>query len=188
MRTRLTARRGWCVGTQVLNSLAVTKICKKHDKYSALKLSTTVLALVTAKVFYTSTRLATTFTHAQCIASEILTAATSITPQSADYTCSICLDLLSMPVVLSCTHRFCYGCLATASFHDHHCPLCKKETDLDPCAPSPPPPTASHPAYCDILAGSPPPPAPPPLPPLPFFPRYTFVNPPSLSLSLPPLP
>ena len=40
-----------------------------------------------------------------------------------------------MPVVISCAHRFCYGCLSKAALHTttaHHCPLCKKETDLDP--------------------------------------------------------
>ena len=40
-----------------------------------------------------------------------------------------------MPVVISCAHRFCYGCLSKAALHNntaHHCPLCKKETDLDP--------------------------------------------------------
>ena len=117
---------------QVLNSLAVTKICKKHDKHSAVKLSPPILALVTSQAFYTSRTLAATFTHAQCIATEILTAVTQAKPPSIDYTCSICLELLNMPVVLSCTHRFCYGCLSEASFHNSNCPLCKKETDLDP--------------------------------------------------------
>ncbi len=37
-----------------------------------------------------------------------------------------------MPVVLSCAHRFCYSCLAKSCLYDNHCPLCKKETDLDP--------------------------------------------------------
>jgi hypothetical protein len=116
----------------VLNSLAVTKISKKHDKHSALKLSPPILALVRDQGFYASRHLAATFTHAQCIASEIMTAAMDATPQQDDYTCSICLEVLTMPVVLSCTHRFCYSCLAQAAFHDDHCPLCKKTTDLDP--------------------------------------------------------
>ena len=116
----------------MLNSLAVTKISKKHDKHSTINLSAPILALVQTQAFYTSRQLAATFTHAQCIASEILTAATQMTPPSVDYTCSICLELLNMPVVLSCTHRFCYGCLKEAALFNHQCPLCKKETDLDP--------------------------------------------------------
>ena len=58
----------------------------------------------------------------------------TVPPPRACIRCSICLDLLNMPVVLSCTHRFCYGCLSQAAVHtlNHQCPLCKKETDLDP--------------------------------------------------------
>ena len=118
----------------VFNYLAVTKIVKKHDKLSLLTLQSGVTNYVAQQPFYTSTLLASTFTHAQCIASEVIASATdsSVTMQSSEYTCSICLEVLNMPVVLSCAHRFCYGCLSTASFYDHHCPLCKKETDLDP--------------------------------------------------------
>ena len=48
--------------------------------------------------------------------------------------CSICLEVLNMPVVLSCTHRFCYGCLSSAALHSETgaCPLCNKATELDP--------------------------------------------------------
>ena len=70
----------------MLNSLAVTKISKKHDKHSPLKLSPPILAFLTSQSFYTSRDLAKTFTHAQCIASEILTALAQATPQTVDYT------------------------------------------------------------------------------------------------------
>ena len=70
----------------VLTSLAVTKISKKHDKHSALKLSPSILAYATSQSFYTSRVLAKTFTHAQCIVSEILTALTQATPLTEDYT------------------------------------------------------------------------------------------------------
>ena len=120
----------------VLNSLAVSKIIKKHDKHSVLKLTQPVLNVMASQGFHMSRgagSLAATFTHAQCVASEIIKVAARSRPDTADYTCSICLDLLNMPVVLSCAHRFCYGCLGAASaFHTHNCPLCKKETDLDP--------------------------------------------------------
>eukprot|EP00316_Scyphosphaera_apsteinii_P011359 CAMPEP_0119314852 /NCGR_PEP_ID=MMETSP1333-20130426/34064_1 /TAXON_ID=418940 /ORGANISM="Scyphosphaera apsteinii, Strain RCC1455" /LENGTH=706 /DNA_ID=CAMNT_0007320051 /DNA_START=64 /DNA_END=2184 /DNA_ORIENTATION=- len=117
-----------------LNYLAVTKIVKKHDKLSSLRLREGIVNFVSQQSFYTSTVLAVTFTHAQCVASEIVAAitASSVVAQSVDYSCCICFETLNMPVVLSCAHRFCYGCLARACFYDQHCPLCKKEMDLDP--------------------------------------------------------
>ena len=61
----------------MLNYLAVTKIVKKHDKQSALRLREGIINFVASQPFYTSTQLARTFTHAQCLASEIIVAATS---------------------------------------------------------------------------------------------------------------
>ena len=70
----------------VLNSLAVVKITKKHDKLSPVKLSGTITDFLKLRSFYTSRRLAATFTHSQCIASEIITAATNVKPETVDYT------------------------------------------------------------------------------------------------------
>ena len=71
----------------VLNSLAITKIVKKHDKFSLVKLSTAILGFVKTQAFTTSRSLATTFTHAQLVASEVITAATATKPDTDDYTC-----------------------------------------------------------------------------------------------------
>lgn len=113
---------------------ARAQIVKKHDKHSTISLSDAVMKFCGSLPFYQSTLLASSFTNAQCIASEIMAATlgSSVVEQSQEYTCGICLDLLNMPVVLSCAHRFCYGCLSRACLYDHHCPLCKKATDLDP--------------------------------------------------------
>ena len=53
-----------------INYLAVVKIVKKHDKHSPLQLKEAFAELVTMQPFYTSTQLAATFTHAQCLEAE----------------------------------------------------------------------------------------------------------------------
>jgi hypothetical protein len=207
----------------MLNYLAVTKIVKKHDKQSALRLREGIINFVASQPFYTSTQLARTFTHAQCLASEIIVAATSasilsqvlpsprssptllrrhpaspaarsrspprllLRPQSADYKCCICLEVLNMPVVLSCAHRFCYSCLAKSCLYDNHCPLCKKETDLDPANYH----VRRHAQFCAELQFSPssfPPPTRSPHPPVPPSPLRSIPSSPSSSTLTSPAP
>lgn len=71
-------------------------------------------------------------THTQCIASDLFATVPGFEPDALSYTCGICLDVLRLPVVLSCTHRFCNACLAQAADKYHQCPICKKEMDLNP--------------------------------------------------------
>jgi len=77
--------------------------------------------------FYRCQRLANLLIQAECVAT-ILTGRAS----KDDYTCAVCLDILSNPVVLSCAHRFCWHCLAQASVHKQACPVCRKEQSLNP--------------------------------------------------------
>ncbi|XP_076028187.1 nuclear factor 7, brain-like [Genypterus blacodes] len=51
-----------------------------------------------------------------------------------DLSCSICCEIFKEPVVLSCTHSFCKGCLQKWWRENelHNCPLCKRTSATDP--------------------------------------------------------
>ncbi|XP_065875068.1 E3 ubiquitin-protein ligase PRT1 [Euphorbia lathyris] len=54
-------------------------------------------------------------------------ASTEMEEISDSFTCSICLDLLYKPVVLSCGHVSCFWCVHKSmdSIHESHCPICR---------------------------------------------------------------
>jgi len=54
------------------------------------------------------------------------------TVDEKNFSCPICLDVLCNPVVLSCTHRFCWTCLSKTSESFQACPVCRKDQHLDP--------------------------------------------------------
>ncbi|CAL8239204.1 unnamed protein product [Gadus morhua 'NCC'] len=50
--------------------------------------------------------------------------------QVDDLSCSVCCDIFKDPVILSCSHSFCKGCLQTwwKQNQEQNCPLCKRRS------------------------------------------------------------
>lgn len=113
----------------ILNYLAFTKILKKFDKKCDQSIKHTVLDCIQLRPFYSSTELASLLTQAECAAAIL---AGNPSAFKEDYVCSVCIQVLSNPVVLSCAHRFCWHCLAKASLFGQCCPVCRKQQSLDP--------------------------------------------------------
>jgi hypothetical protein len=64
--------------------------------------------------FFTASTLARCVTRAELLAASL---APPLARSWTDFACPICLEVLRNPVVLSCAHRFCFGCVATAALY-----------------------------------------------------------------------
>lgn len=111
-----------------LNSIAVVKACKKrhrhfkeaatinHQDPSSVPSLHAINLLTQMAHFFTSTTLAALQTRAEILSKELLDSqsspsSTTTTVTLEDFQCAICLNTLQSPVLLSCAHRFCWGCL-----------------------------------------------------------------------------
>ena len=118
----------------MINTLAVVKITKKHDKQEGIakQLQWEMVNTVHKKHFYNSPHFSALITDVEVLASEIMFRTTKLKPLPENYSCPICLGILCNPVVLSCGHRFCMKCVSAASyFCQTSCPVCRKDQILD---------------------------------------------------------
>lgn len=104
----------------VLNYVAVVKAVKKRNRHlAALSLrkvsSVRAVSILAGEYFFTSLRLAQLVTRVEIAARELSKEAKVFLPNNnsdeEEFKCPICLDLLRSPVILSCAHRACWGCL-----------------------------------------------------------------------------
>jgi serine/threonine protein kinase len=112
LQTELVALRSYTE----LNYVAVLKIVKKANKVLQPSPIVEAHALLLRQPFYTGTELSQLLTRVDIVASQLAAlahgAAVPDASEQRNYTCAICLDLLTQPVVLPCAHRFCAACIA----------------------------------------------------------------------------
>ncbi|KAF0700955.1 Aste57867_8525 [Aphanomyces stellatus] len=119
----------------VLNYLAVVKISKKFDKTVDAKLKPDITSDLLLQPFYAGSYVDQLYSQtAALVDSLVQSLAPNTRPSSSLHaSCPICLYHLTSPVTLSCTHTFCWSCLAKAAEHHiHACPLCRQVQSIDP--------------------------------------------------------
>jgi hypothetical protein len=112
----------------VLNYMSIYKITKKRNKILKSAKPIEYLSILMAQPFYNSLKLARIAVKTELLALKVIPG--NLNEQ--DFACPICLDVLCNPVVLSCTHRFCWSCISQTSSRMHSCPVCRKDQNLDP--------------------------------------------------------
>lgn len=112
----------------VLNYMAIYKIMKKRNKLLSPSSPVNFLTILLDQPFYKSIKLARLTVKTELLALKLIPG--DINEQN--FSCPVCLDVLCNPVVLSCTHRFCWSCLSKTAVCLQACPVCRKNQHLDP--------------------------------------------------------
>lgn len=97
----------------VLNYTAVVKAVKKSNKNLGQNIH--AVQLLAGEPIFCSLGLAKLVTRAEMLT---MHAAPESERKIDDFCCPICEEVLSNPVILPCKHRFCFKCIAAATFDD----------------------------------------------------------------------
>lgn len=108
-------------------SIVCMEVIMQHDFYSSPRLANLITQL---QVAVATLHMIPNTQDEKTMESNAPTSPASL--DDNDFACPICLDVLTLPVVLSCSHRFCFSCLASWSTQSQKCPVCRLEHPLHP--------------------------------------------------------
>ncbi len=105
----------------LLNYIAVVKAVKKRNRHMVLiameesdVLRMKPIQFLATRHFFTSLKLASMKTRLDVVEKGMPgMEAMSVDKAMEEYSCAICLNLLKSPVVLTCSHIYCWGCLVS---------------------------------------------------------------------------
>lgn len=119
-------------GFVMTNAQALLKICKKHDKFSPIKIRDHFMRVLSRCTFYNSPEFGGLIADVKLLSLEIYERFTGHAPcDEDDFTCPVCDHVLRNPLVLTCGHRCCNSCVSLNSwFSQHKCPVCNEECQL----------------------------------------------------------
>lgn len=129
-----------------LNIQAVTKILKKHDKTSLIRLRDSLVAFVEKQPICTSVHVVAIWKRSQLLMQELFAAVPRCGPGGEEeLACTICGEAPGQFACLPCSHSFCDECMPVRAS-----PFCVPlaAVCVAPSQPSPPPPTAGHVLPC----------------------------------------
>jgi len=119
----------------LVNYLAIRKIVKKHDKCCHAsqpptpRITVDAARLLARCTFFKSSHFASTLARMEGLLASIFFSA----EPEPEGVCSLCCRWSRHIIVLSCHHRFCWGCFSTEVLPTgDHCVVCGCPTGLDP--------------------------------------------------------
>ena len=112
----------------LLNYTAVIKAAKKWNK-NVPDQQVDAHEVLKKQPFFSGPQLPRLVSRAEVLAGKL---APSGSTAATDFQCPICFGVLHNPVVLACTHRFDFACIAPqGASQGSECPVCRKPVDFE---------------------------------------------------------
>lgn len=120
------------------NYVGFIKSMKKFEKQTSVRVAHSFMPRLQRSKFFRSASLAVLLTEVDCAAKDLLCQLgfQGSSTFHEDFQCGVCADIMERPIVLSCTHRFCWQCTASSVAacpdDEWECPTCSRPQTLDP--------------------------------------------------------